>query len=342
MYKVGIIGLGNIAAKYGQPDQPAPYCHVGGINHSDRVKLVAVADMSAEVREQFRTQWGGVFPDVKYYDTSTAMLDAEALDIVAICVRGPFHHQVLLEVLEAQPRAVFLEKPPSCSLVEMDEMVAAAKAKDIPVTVSYSRHWSPHVIRLSQLVRDGLIGKVESVVGYTGRAFLSFASHTTDLICQFAGYDATAVYARGDLRTGLEVPAGYEPEPSMHNMTIEFASGIQGVQLAANTQYTGFYVDVFGSEGYVRAGIYTPPVAMDKKWNMIDLAPHNMPPDASVFKVAYEQIAAHLDGGPKADCTDQQWVHVNEIGFAGIESVHRDERITLPNAHRTRRVHANG
>ena len=198
MYKVGVIGLGNIAAKYGQPDQPAPYCHVGGIRHSDRVELVAVADMSHEVREQFRTQWGGVFPDVKYYDTSTAMLDGEQLDIVAICVRGPFHHRVLMEVLDATPRAVFLEKPPSCSLVEMDDMVAAAEAKAIPVTVSYSRHWSPHVIRLSELVRDGLIGKVESVVGYTGRAFLSFASHTTDLICQFAGYDATAVYARGE------------------------------------------------------------------------------------------------------------------------------------------------
>ena len=33
---------------------------------------------------------------------------------------------------------------------------------------------------------------------------------------------------------------------------------------------------------------------------------------------------------------------VNELGFAGIESVHTGQRITLLNANRTRKVFANG
>ncbi|MBT5533759.1 hypothetical protein HOK31_11915, partial [Candidatus Poribacteria bacterium] len=46
MYRVGVIGLGAIAARYSNPEDAHPYCHVGGIRHSDTTRLVAVADMS--------------------------------------------------------------------------------------------------------------------------------------------------------------------------------------------------------------------------------------------------------------------------------------------------------
>ena len=340
MYKVGVIGLGSIAAMYNSPGDAAPYCHVGGILPSRRVQLVAAADLSKAVQDRYRERWGKAFPATRYYDSAHAMLDAEKLDIVAVCVRGPHHFPVMMEVIEAGPRAIFLEKPPSCSLQEMDAMVAAARARRIPITVSYSRHWCPHVLRLEQLVRQGLIGEVRRVVGYTGGGFLSYASHTTDLICQFAGYCPAAVFARG--RVAGEVPDGYEPEPNLDAMTIEFASGILGVQLGVNGDHGGFYCDVYGTKGKVRAGIYIPPFACGQDGKPIDLSQHAMPPDASVFAVAYEQIADHLDGGPPPSCTDEQFIAVNEIGFAAIESIHANARIALPNQRRTRKVFANG
>ncbi|MEI6502858.1 MAG: Gfo/Idh/MocA family oxidoreductase, partial [Armatimonadota bacterium] len=188
MYNVGVIGLGWIAEGYGSPEDPNSYCHVGGILPSDRVRLAAVADLDAAKRESFQTKWGAAFPEVKYYDTSAGLLDSGECDIIAVCVRGPHHFSVMQDVIAAGPKAIFLEKPPTCSLAEMDAMVAAAQAKSIPITVSYSRHWAPHVLRLQELVQSGFIGEVQMVVGYTGHSFLSFASHTTDLICQFSGY----------------------------------------------------------------------------------------------------------------------------------------------------------
>ena len=341
MYKVGVIGLGCIAAMYGKPEDAAPYCHIGGIRHSDRVALTAVADMSEAAREKFRSVWAGALPeDLRWYDSSTAMLANEELDIVAVCVRGPHHCAVTTEVIQAGPRAIFLEKPPSCSLVEMDAMVAAAKAAAIPITVSYSRHWAPHVLRLQEMVRQGLIGEVQTVVGYTGHSFLSFASHTTDLVCQFAGYCPTAVFARG--KVSGEAPEGYEPEPALDSMVIEFENGVTGIQVGAPGEHGGFYVDVFGTEGYVRAGIYIPPFARNKKDGVLGPAVMEMPANASVFKVAYDQIAGHLDGGPLPHCTGAEWAAVNEVGFAGIESVHTGRRIPLPNANRTRKAWANG
>ena len=343
MHQVGIIGLGAIAAMYGRPEEAAPYCHVGGIRHSKRVKLAAVADLSEPVRNAFLDRWGSSFPGLNVHASAASMLEAGRLDVLGVCVRGPFHARVMEEILAHAnaPRAIFLEKPPFCSLEETDKVVAIAKAKRIPITVSYSRHWSPHVLRLAQLVKGGLIGQVQQVIGYTGSAYLSYASHTTDLICQFAGYDATAVYSLGKSGLDPKLPPGFEVEPAMQTMTIEFASGVVGQQVG-NGEHGGFYCDVFGTEGYVRAGIYTAPFARDKSGTPIDLSKHAMPANASVFTVAYDQIADFLDGGELPECTDRIWHIVNEVGFAGIESALTGKRVTLPNVNRMRKVHANG
>lgn len=341
MHTVGIIGLGNIAAFYSNPDAQAPYCHAGGVHHSDTVALAAVADLDPERRGRFRDVWGAAFPETAYYDSAAAMLHAENLDIVAVCNRGPHHCETVLEVVAAGPRAIFLEKPLSCSLEEMDRIFAAADAKGIPITVSYSRHWAPHVLRLQQLVREGIIGEVETVVGYTGKAFLSFAGHVTDLICQFAGYDATAVYARGRVPE-QEVPPGYEVEPHVDSAIIELASGVSAVHVGRNGEHGGFYVDVFGTAGRVRAGIYTPAVVTDAEGVQRDPAELGLPPNDSPFRYAYDQIAAHLDGGPLPHCTGDDARVVHEIGFAGIESALTGRRITLPGTNRARKVFANG
>ncbi len=341
MYKVGIVGLGNISSKYGTPEDQAPYSHAGGIDHSDKVELSAVADMDEEPRQTFRRKWGTRFPQTRSYETLAKMLDCEDLDIVSVCVRGPHHHPVLMQVIEAEPRAIFLEKPPTCSLVQMDEVVAAAQGRNIPITVSYTRHWGPHVLRMAQLIKEGLIGQVASVVGYCGHSFLSFASHTTDMICQFAGYCPRAVYARGATTSG-EVPPGYEPEPALLSMIVEFDNGVLGTQIGQQGEHGAFYCEVAGSAGRAHIPFYGPPAAWAENNEPIDLETRAITAPASPFKMAYEQIAAHLDGGPLPDCTNEDFIAVHEICFAGIESALTNQRIELPNRNRERLVFANG
>jgi len=344
-YKAGIIGIGSIAAlSYGEPGDAAPYNHAGGLAGSDCVELAAVSDLVRDRQERFRAKWGPTFPDVNYYDSGAEMLAAEQFDIVAVCVKGPDHYQVMKETLAAAPKAIFLEKPPTCSLAEIDELTAEARERGIGVTVSYSRHWSPKVLRMAELIRDGLIGEVLTVVGYVGGHVLSFASHVTDQICQFAGYCPTAVFARG--RAGElpgEAPSGYEPEPTLDAMHVEFANGVVGVQLGRLGKGTpSFCCEVFGTEGMARTGIYIEPYAQGPDGEPLDLSQRGFPPEISVFTVAYGQIAAHLDGGPLPACTNDEFATVHEIGFAAIESILTGRRIELPNTHRARRVFANG
>ena len=75
----------------------------------------------------------------------------------------------------------------------------------------------------------------------------------------------------------------------------------------------------------------------------MDLGRHDIPEaSCSPFKVAYEQIAAHLDGGPQPDCTGTDFVAVHEIGFGGIESLLTGRRVEIPNQNRTRKIFADG
>ena len=340
MYRVGIVGLGQIAEGYGSPDDVNSYCHAGGILHSERVELAAVADLSEERRTHFRDKWGDAFPGTRYHSSADELFAAEPLDILAVCVRGPHHYEVARSAIDdAPPRSLFLEKPATCSLREMDLLRSAAAEKGIPITVSYSRHWAPHVLRLQELVSDGLIGDVESVVGYSGGGFLSYACHVTDLICQFAGSSPRSVMASGHLRD--EAPDGYEQEPALDGMLIEFENGITGIQVGLNGEHGGFYGEVIGRRGRVTVGMYLRPWGCDHKRRPLDLEPE-MPPNRSVFSVAYDQIADHLDGGPLPHCTDDGFAAVREIGFAGIESVHSGRRVDLPVAQRERLVFANG
>lgn len=341
-YRVGVIGLGNIAAMYAKPGDPRPYCHVGGICLSEQLKLEAVCDLSPEARQKFLGTWGETFPGLACYGSIGELFENHELDIVAVCVRGPHHFSVTSEVIQHSPKAIFLEKPPSCSLKEMDGMMDAAIARNIPIMVDYSRHWSHKVLRMQELVADGLIGEVKTVVAWCGGTFLSFASHTTDLICQFAGYCPTSVTAHGTFPESPNVPEGFEPEPSLDNMVIQFENGVTGLQVGSQGPFGSFYCEVFGTNGFIRTGIYTDVHAANAKGEALKLEKLQIPAEESVFKVAYEQMANFLDGGPLPHCTNQDFMSVNEVGFAGIESVLTGNTVSLPNSNRTRKIFANG
>lgn len=341
MYRVGIIGLGSIASRYSTPDDAYPYCHAGGIRLCDTTELVAVADMSPERQADFKNTWGPGFPDnsINYYETDTQMLESEKLDIVAVCVRGPHHFQVMQNVLRADIKAIFLEKPAGCSLEEVDTMTAGADAKGIPIVVDYTRHWGPHLIRLQSLIKDGLIGEVQSVIGYCGGGVLSFSIHTTDMICQFAGYDPISV--TGYVEGGGDVPESYEPEPAIVGSTIKYESGIIGFHVGKHGVRGGFSIDILGSEGSVQAGFYSS-TTVHKEGKLIDNATLNLPENASPFKVAYKQITDYLDGGSLPHCARDDYTAVNEIGFATIESAITGQTINLPCQNRNRLIFANG
>jgi predicted dehydrogenase len=350
-YRAAIIGLGAIAQGYGSPECVAPYCHAGGLLHCDSFDFAAAADPFATAREGFVEKWGASFPDINLFEDVETMLGSERFDVVAVCVRGPHHYEVMKQVLRARPRVVFLEKPPTCSLADMDELLALAREVGTTITVSYSRHWAPRVLLMEKLVREGLIGEVQSVVGYCDGAVLSYASHTTDLIHQFATatdkYNtAVRVRARGYLPTdnpfAQNIKDGFEIEPRLQHLSIEFSNGVLGVQVGSHGSSGNFYAEIFGDKGRAIVGMYVQPQAFDEKSKPLEILGFSELEDKGPFTEAYRQIAIFLDGGAKPDCSDESFAEINEIGFGAIESLlHGGKTIGLPNHNRSRRIWAN-
>ena len=309
MYRVGIIGLGSIAARYSNPSDPHPYCHTGGIRQCETTNLVAVADLSEDRKTEFKETWEPSFPDrsINYYDTDIEMLENEDLDIIAVCVRGPYHFAVMQNVLKTNVKAIFLEKPAGCSLEEIDQMTTAADEKQIPIIVDYSRHWAPHLLRLQELVAEGLVGQVKSVIGYCPATILSFAIHNTDMICQFAGYDPMSASAHINQSNG-QVPEVYEPEPSIIGSIIHFKSGIQGFHVGEHGTKGAFSVDVLGTEGQLQTGYSRSATTLyNKDGKLVNNATLDLPPNQSVFKVAYQQIVNYLEGGDLPQCSRENY-----------------------------------
>jgi predicted dehydrogenase len=343
MHRVAIIGLGRIAGLYISPDSEMPYGHAGGLRDSDKVTLGAAVDISQENRDAFRMSWGTLFPEAKYFSSVEELLAPQTAgqlpDIVSVCVRGPLHYEVMNAVLDSDVKAIFVEKPPTCSLAEMDSIVQKASIKGVPIVVSYSRHWYPVTLHMQKLIRDGIIGDVKTVVSYAPGRVLSFTSHATDLLHQFAGVRPVSVYAVGTKGTE-EVPDSYEAEPYLGNIIVEFENGIHGVQVGAAGEHGTFYCDVYGSKGMARVGANVQPLILDEKRAPINLASLGFPPQRTPFAVAFDQIADYLEGGDLPHCTNDDFVTVHEMSFGAVESLFEGRKITLPNTNRTRRIYA--
>jgi len=333
-YRAGLIGLGKIAALYAKPDDPLPYCHAGGIRLAEGIELVAAAEPDEARRAQVAAEWE--IPHT--YASAAEMFAAESLDVVAVCAKGPLHAQLAREALNAGIRVLFLEKPVGLSLEEVDELTSLAADRGVPIVASHTRHWGPHMLELSEKIRGGLLGRVESVTSYCPGGILGFAVHGVDMLCQFAGYDPASVFARG-AKGADSTPDGFEPEYHVDGALVEFESGVLGYLVGNPGKRPTFCVEVMGTEGYGRVGFYTASELFDADGRRIACEP---PPDRSPFVVAYEQIVGYLDGGPLPDCTADQYVPVNELAFGMIESIATGALVKLPNGKRDRKIYCMG
>ncbi len=82
LFKVGLIGLGKIAAGYGSPDEAAPYCHAGGLRKAGRFELAGAADLFEGARQNFSAKWGEAFPGTRLFEDIASLLAAGPLDVV--------------------------------------------------------------------------------------------------------------------------------------------------------------------------------------------------------------------------------------------------------------------
>lgn len=268
--RVGVIGCGSIAIT----------AHLPSLRQlSDRVDVVAVADIRPQVARQVAGMW-----DVgHWYGDYHELLRRDDIDAVTVCTPEFLHGEQVVAACRAG-KHVLCEKPMADSLEAADAMLAAAKAAGVKLMIGHSRRFTARYREVRRLIDQGEIGGVihvrenerrpiaqyaaqnlpipewspeggertwKDMSKYTYGVVLGGGIHEFDLLRWFAGAEADEIYADAQIADPLrEVPDAV-------SATIKFKNGVLGgVDLFINCprHYPSFHqLEIYGEHGLIRA-----------------------------------------------------------------------------------------
>ena len=157
-------------------------CHAQGYVDVPDTDLVAVADLDRERADAFAAKYG-----VKAYYDAEAMLVEVKPDIVSIATRE--HPRCKLSVMcsEAGVKGIINEKPMARTLAEAYEMVEAAQAHGVAMTVCQQMRFCTEFIKTRELLAEGAIGRPYFMRAACFGALMEQGPHMLDMILYVIG-----------------------------------------------------------------------------------------------------------------------------------------------------------
>ena len=187
MLRAGVIGVGSMGKNHARLYAGLPGVELVGVADTDSTVAASVA-LSCHCR-----------PYADFHD-----LLGESLDIVSIAVPTTLHRTAALDAIDAGAN-VLIEKPIADTVQNADDIIAAARRREIKLMVGHVERFNPAVLKLKELIGDGLLGDVVSIsarrVGpYSPRIVdvgivRDLATHDIDVMCYLYGTKVRQVYA---------------------------------------------------------------------------------------------------------------------------------------------------
>lgn len=138
--KIGVIGLGGIAQKAYLPTYRG---------HQETEFIFATRNV--EIRQELAKKWG-----IPHIYQNLEELIAVGIDACMIHTATSSHYQLVKQCLEAGI-AVYVDKPLSEEIAEVDELLALAKKQGVLLMVGFNRRYAPLVKELQQIPTKGLM-----------------------------------------------------------------------------------------------------------------------------------------------------------------------------------------
>lgn len=143
-FRWGILGTGNIAAKFAE-----------GLSVIPDAALVAVGSRSQASADQFGNQWGVPRRHASY----EALANDPEIDAIYISTPHPYHKDHTLLCL-AGGKAVLCEKPFALNARDAQLMMDTASAKKLFLMEAMWMRFIPAVVKARELLHGGAIGDV--------------------------------------------------------------------------------------------------------------------------------------------------------------------------------------
>lgn len=150
MITVGLIGCGGMGAMHAN-------CYLA---LADKVKLVAIADLSKEKAEKYLSASGA-----KYYETGKELLENEKPDIIDICLPTYLHTEYAAMAMK-KGASVFLEKPVCLNEEEAKLLLKTKEETGAKIQIGQVVRFMNEYVYLRDAVKNGTYGKVKSAYFY--------------------------------------------------------------------------------------------------------------------------------------------------------------------------------
>ena len=146
--KWGVLGTANIARG----------CTIPGMKQVECCELCAIAGRDMQKAQDFKNEFGFE----KAYGSYEELLDDPEVQAVYVPLPNSLHLQYVKEALE-KGKHVLCEKPLALTAGEAREMFETAKKNDRLLMEAYAYLHSPHIRRLKNDVKSGVIGDVHYI-----------------------------------------------------------------------------------------------------------------------------------------------------------------------------------
>ena len=155
----GIIGLGKIATKFAE-----------SFKNTKNSKLKAVASKDISKIEKFQS----IFDLNKEFCFSNyeSILNCKDIDIIYIALPHSFHAEWIIKCIENK-KNILVEKPATVKFSEMQIIEKKLNQKNIFFAEAFMYRYHPQIIKLINLIQEGVIGKLISMESYFGNDILN-------------------------------------------------------------------------------------------------------------------------------------------------------------------------
>lgn len=249
--RVGVIGLGWMGR-----------VHLRNYSEMHQADVVGVADVSEDTLGQMREQFGA-----PGFSRLSDLLDLSP-DAVSVCVPTSLHRDIGMQVIE-RGIPLLIEKPLAATVAQGEELVAAAKARGVPLMVGHIERFNPAVGRVKELAGDDVISiQIERVGPYPPRiqdvgVIKDLGSHDIDLIRYITGSEYRHVYAVTSRTIGQHEDTAL--------ITAEMDNGVLA-NIITNwvTPYKSRKIRVAARSKYIEANLITQEVKEYSKFSTYD------------------------------------------------------------------------
>ena len=327
-YRVAIIGLGRMGSTIDDefPDRSPPYSVAASCKASERLQVVAGADIDASKRAAFSERWG---VDALYEDY-VEMIRQEDPDMVAVCTRGHLHAEMATRAAEEGVRLIFCEKAIACSMLEADAIRKAVRENGSLFNSGVLRRFNLRYHQARDIIRQGDIGEPKAAIHYASTNLLHGHIHSIDTL-SFLLDDPAVESIWGELNTiDHRIPDNRLDEDPYGIFQLTFANGVSATSVPAGN----WEFEVMGDGGSVR--VFDNGMGLQLRKNEVGKAriaaevPVEQVAEHSATQYCLEDLVLAHEEGRQTLGHIEVAHHLTEVCLALAESHRQERRVSLP------------